>query len=207
MSTSLIESMSPTGRILQLWGPTGSGKTHVCLAMAADTLKAGGTVGWIDIHAAFLPYWARALGIDLESDRFDVFQVMDLSETVVIAKALLAAGVNLVVIDGVESCMTPPGKETLDDIWRTHLAEISSLLSTTGTTFVGTLSTHTGWSGAAVQKVGVEPAWKVYSSSRISLARGSTPGSYPYTIHKGPRQGETGILDLGMPSPHSGDSL
>lgn len=199
MSTALIESMNPTGRILQLWGPTGSGKTHVCMALAADTVKAGGTVGWIDIHAAFLPDWARALGIDLESDRFDVYQVMYLSETVEIAKALLIAGVDLVVIDGVESCMTPPGDETLDELWQGHLAEISAVLADSDSTFIGTLSTHTVWSGAAVEEVPEESAWKVYSSSRISLARGSDPGSYPYTIHKGPRQGETGILDLGMP--------
>lgn len=54
----------PKGKIVEAYGPFGSGKTSIFLSTAAQVQKAGKRVLWLDYEMAYNPMWARELGID-----------------------------------------------------------------------------------------------------------------------------------------------
>ena len=52
----------PRGRIAEIFGPESSGKTTLCLHIAAEAQKLGGTVAFIDMEHALDPAYASPLG-------------------------------------------------------------------------------------------------------------------------------------------------
>ena len=52
----------PRGRIIEVFGPEGSGKTTVCLHMIAEAQAKGGIAAFIDAEHALDPTYARELG-------------------------------------------------------------------------------------------------------------------------------------------------
>jgi recombination protein RecA len=56
----------PRGRVVEVFGPEGSGKTTLCLHVVAEAQKAGGAAAFIDVEHAFDPSWAKRLGVNLE---------------------------------------------------------------------------------------------------------------------------------------------
>src|ERR1039457_121309 len=62
----------PRGRIVELFGPSSSGKTTLALQIVARLQKDGCTAGWIDADYTFDPAYANALGVTL--DRLPVAQ-------------------------------------------------------------------------------------------------------------------------------------
>jgi recombination protein RecA len=57
----------PRGRIVEIYGPEGSGKTTVSLHVIAEAQKAGGLVSFIDAEHALDPTYAKALGVDIDN--------------------------------------------------------------------------------------------------------------------------------------------
>ena len=57
----------PRGRIIEIYGPESSGKTTLALHIVAEAQKRGGEVAFIDVEHALDPYYARALGVDIDS--------------------------------------------------------------------------------------------------------------------------------------------
>ena len=57
----------PRGRIVEIYGPEGSGKTSLTLHIIAEAQKAGGVAAFIDAEHALDPRYASALGIDLDN--------------------------------------------------------------------------------------------------------------------------------------------
>jgi recombination protein RecA len=57
----------PRGRIAEIFGPESSGKTTLCLHIAAEAQKLGGTVAFIDMEHALDPAYASRLGVDIEA--------------------------------------------------------------------------------------------------------------------------------------------
>ena len=57
----------PRGRIIEIYGPESSGKTTLALHIVAEAQKRGGEVAFIDAEHALDPYYARALGVDIDS--------------------------------------------------------------------------------------------------------------------------------------------
>jgi len=90
----------PRGRITEIFGPESSGKTTLCLHIAAEAQKLGGTVAFIDMEHALDPSYAVKLGVDVESllisqpDTGE--QALEITETLVRSGA-----VDLVIIDSV----------------------------------------------------------------------------------------------------------
>ncbi len=90
----------PRGRITEIFGPESSGKTTLCLHIAAEAQKLGGTVAFIDMEHALDPSYAGKLGVDVESllisqpDTGE--QALEITETLVRSGA-----VDLVIIDSV----------------------------------------------------------------------------------------------------------
>lgn len=55
----------PSGRITELLGPPSSGKTTAALQVAAELIKAGGHVMFLDYEQALDPVYCESLGIDI----------------------------------------------------------------------------------------------------------------------------------------------
>ena len=52
----------PQGRVVEVFGPEGSGKTTVCLHIIAEAQTKGGIAAFIDAEHALDPTYARELG-------------------------------------------------------------------------------------------------------------------------------------------------
>jgi recombination protein RecA len=55
----------PCGRITEIYGPEGVGKTTLALSVIAQAQAAGGSAGYIDTEHALDPGWAATTGVDL----------------------------------------------------------------------------------------------------------------------------------------------
>ena len=56
----------PRGRIVEVFGSEASGKTTLCLHIAAEAQKAGGTAAYIDVEHALDPGYAHRLGVKID---------------------------------------------------------------------------------------------------------------------------------------------
>src|SRR5450432_2221404 len=57
----------PRGRIVELFGPSSSGKTTLALQIVARLQKSGSTAAWLDAEHTFDPAYAQALGVAIEN--------------------------------------------------------------------------------------------------------------------------------------------
>jgi recombination protein RecA len=88
----------PRGRIVELFGGAGSGKTTLALQIVAAVQRAGGSAAWIDAEHAFDPAYANRLGVDIE--QLPVAQPATAEQAFEIARQLTMSGaVDLVTID------------------------------------------------------------------------------------------------------------
>jgi recombination protein RecA len=94
----------PRGRITDIYGPEGSGKTTLCLHTIAEAQKHGGFAAFIDTEHALDPDHAAKCGVDL--NRLYIAQPTTGEEALEIAEAMVRAGIELVVIDSAAS-LTP----------------------------------------------------------------------------------------------------
>ena len=90
----------PRGRITEIYGPESSGKTTLCLHLAAEAQKLGGTVAFIDMEHALDPAYAARLGVNIEallvSQPDTGEQALEICETLVRSGAI-----DLVIVDSV----------------------------------------------------------------------------------------------------------
>jgi recombination protein RecA len=90
----------PRGRITEIYGPEGSGKTTLCLHIIAETQRIGGTAAIVDVEHALDPAYAEVCGVDV--DGLYVSQPDTGEEALEIAEALIRSGaVDALVIDSV----------------------------------------------------------------------------------------------------------
>src|SRR5918996_5662274 len=90
----------PRGRIVEVYGPEGSGKTTVCLHVIAEAQRHGGIAAFIDAEHALDPAYAGVLGVDV--DELLVSQPDNGEQALEIADMLVRSGaLDLVVIDSV----------------------------------------------------------------------------------------------------------
>jgi recombination protein RecA len=90
----------PKGRIVEIYGPESSGKTTLALHVVAECQKKGGTAAYIDAEHAMDPYYARALGVDIDS--MLISQPDNGEQGLEICEALVRSGaVDVVVVDSV----------------------------------------------------------------------------------------------------------
>ncbi len=95
----------PRGRIVEVFGPEGSGKTTLALHAVAETQKAGGVAAFIDAEHALDPRLAASLGVDVPalylSQPDSGEQALDVAEILVRSNA-----VDIIVVDSV-AALTP----------------------------------------------------------------------------------------------------
>lgn len=90
----------PRGRITEVYGPEGSGKTTLCQHVIAEAQKRGGVAAFIDMEHALDPVYAEHCGIDV--DNLYIAQPDTGEQALEIAEALIRSGaVDVVVVDSV----------------------------------------------------------------------------------------------------------
>ena len=95
----------PRGRVIEIYGPEGSGKTTLTLSITAQVQKRGGVAAFIDAEHALDPAYSKKLGVKLEdlliSQPDSGEQALQIVEMLVRSNAL-----DLIVIDSV-AALTP----------------------------------------------------------------------------------------------------
>jgi recombination protein RecA len=90
----------PRGRVTEIYGPEGSGKTTVCQHMVAEAQKMGGVAAFIDMEHALDPLYAAKCGVDVEE--LYISQPDTGEQALEIAEALVRSGaVDIIVVDSV----------------------------------------------------------------------------------------------------------
>ncbi len=95
----------PKGRITEIYGPEGSGKTTLALHAIAEVQKQGGTVAFIDAEHALSIEYAKRIGVNTEEMLLS--QPDSGEQAMMIADALISSGkIDIVIIDSV-AALTP----------------------------------------------------------------------------------------------------
>ena len=116
----------PRGRIIEIFGPEGSGKTSVTLHIIAEAQKAGGVAAFIDAEHALDPKYANALGVNL--DDLLLSQPDTGEQTLEIAEVLVRSGaVDVIVVDSVAALV--PKAELDGDMGDSHMGLQARLMS------------------------------------------------------------------------------
>jgi recombination protein RecA len=171
----------PRGRIIEVFGPEGSGKTTVCLHMIAEAQRTGGIAAFIDAEHALDPTYARELGVNI--DELLVSQPDSGEQALEIADMLVRSGsLDLVVIDSVAALV--PRAEIEGEMGDTHVGLQARLMSQAMRKLAGTLSrfdTSAIFINQLREKIGVmfgSPettpggrALKFYSSVRLDVRK------------------------------------
>ncbi len=174
----------PKGRITEIFGPEGSGKTTLGQHIIAEVQKQGGTAAYIDAEHALDPTYAANCGVNV--DDLLISQPDTGEQALEITEALVrSAAIDLIVIDSVAALV--PRAEIEGEMGDAHVGLQARLMSQA----LRKLAAAIGKSGTAVifinqlrEKVGivfgnpeVTPggrALKFYSSIRIDLRRADT---------------------------------
>jgi recombination protein RecA len=116
----------PRGRITEIYGPEGSGKTTLCLHIIAEAQRMGGTSAIIDVEHALDPAYAEVCGVDVEE--LYIAQPDTGEEALEIAEALIRSGaVDVLVIDSVAALV--PRAEIEGDMGDSHPGLQARLMS------------------------------------------------------------------------------
>jgi recombination protein RecA len=171
----------PRGRVVEIFGPEASGKTTICLHLAAQVQAAGGTVAFIDAEHALDMKYAQALGV--RPDELYLSQPECGEQALEIAEAWVrSAAIDLVLVDSVaaltpraeiEGEMGDPQMGLQARLMSQALRKLTAPVASTGTTLMFTNQLR--------QKIGVmfgNPetttggnALKFYASVRLDIRR------------------------------------
>ncbi|HOD81478.1 MAG: recombinase A [Planctomycetes bacterium ADurb.Bin126] len=174
----------PCGRICELFGPEGSGKTTLALHVIASAQKGGGVAALIDAEHAFDPTWARKIGVNLE--QFLVSQPDTGEQALETCELLVRSNaVDVIVIDSVAALI--PRAEIEGEMGDSHVGLQARLMSQAMRKLTGAISksrTCVIFINQIRMKIGVmfgNPettpggnALKFYSSVRVDIRRIST---------------------------------
>jgi recombination protein RecA len=171
----------PKGRVVEVYGPEGSGKTTVCLHVIAEAQAKGGIAAFIDAEHALDPTYARTLGVNI--DELLVSQPDNGEQALEIADLLVRSGaIDLVVIDSVAALV--PRAEIEGGMGDSHVGLQARLMSQAMRKLSGSLSrfdTTAMFINQLREKIGVmfgNPettpggrALKFYSSVRLDVRK------------------------------------
>ena len=116
----------PRGRIVELFGPEGSGKTTVALHVIAESQKVGGVAAFIDAEHALDPIYARNLGVNI--DELLVSQPDTGEQALEIADMLIRSGaIDVLCVDSVAALV--PRAELEGEMGDAHVGLQARLMS------------------------------------------------------------------------------
>ena len=116
----------PRGRITEIYGPESSGKTTLCLHVAAEAQQAGGICAFIDMEHALDPAYAEKIGVDIQqlyvSQPDTGEQALEITEHLVRSGAL-----DVIIIDSVAALV--PRAEIEGEMGDSHVGLQARLMS------------------------------------------------------------------------------
>ena len=171
----------PRGRVTEIYGPEGSGKTTLCQHIVAEAQRAGGVAAYIDMEHALDPLYAAKCGVNV--DDLYISQPDTGEQALEIAEALTRSGaMDVIIVDSVAALV--PKAEIEGEMGDSHpglqarlmsqaLRKLSGAIKTSNTAMVFTNQLR--------QKIGVmygSPetttggmALKFYASVRLDIRR------------------------------------
>ena len=162
----------PRGRVVEIYGPEGSGKTTLALHAVASAQKAGGIAAFVDAEHALDPEYAKNLGVD--TDALLVSQPDTGEQALEIADMLIRSGaIDVVVIDSVAALV--PRAEIEGEMGDSHVGLQARLMSQALRKLAGALNqtkTTAIFINQLREKVGVMFGCMSYST-RVTLADGT----------------------------------
>lgn len=183
----------PQGRIFNLYGHEGSGKTTLSLTTVAQVCASGGSCCYIDFENAIVPEYAAALGVPIEDpSKFVLLAPETLEDGLKVMYLMLAEGVDLIVIDSVGAAVPKiefekTGKDVekhakvgeIARLWSSHLPKIKQMAAKNNTTIIGISQIRDkigamGYGVEATTTVQGGKAWRFYSALRMRLKRVQT---------------------------------
>jgi recombination protein RecA len=171
----------PRGRITEVYGPEGSGKTTVCQHIVAQAQKHGGVAAFIDMEHALDPSYVAQCGVDIES--LYISQPDTGEQALEIAEALIRSGaVDVIVVDSVAALV--PRAEIEGEMGDSHpglqarlmsqaLRKLSGVikLSNTVMIFTNQLRMKIGVLFGSPETTSGGRALKFYASVRLDVRR------------------------------------
>ena len=169
----------PRGRIIEIFGPEGSGKTTLAIHVIAEAQKNGGICAIIDAEHAFDRFYAEKLGVDVNN--LLISQPDTGEQALDIAEQLINSGaIDVLVVDSV-AALTP--KEEIEGVMGDKkvglqarlmsmaLRKLTGVISKTGTCciFINQLRDKIGISYGNPETTTGGHALKFYSSVRLDV--------------------------------------
>jgi recombination protein RecA len=171
----------PRGRVIEIFGPEGSGKTTVSLHILAEAQKQGGVGAFVDAEHALDPDWAKRIGVDMEN--LLISQPDSGEQALQIIETLVRSGeVDVIVVDSVAALV--PQAEIAGEMGEFQiglqarlmsqcLRKLSGIISKTKTVVIFLNQTRMKigvmWGNPETTPGGL--ALKFYASVRIDLRR------------------------------------
>ena len=173
----------PRGRIIEIFGHEGTGKTTLALHIVAEAQKLGGTAVFIDVEHALDTTYARNIGVNMEN--LLIAQPDAGEQALEIVETLIRSGaIDIVVVDSV-AALTPQA-EIEGEMGDAHVGLLPRLMSKALRKLSGVTNksrTCVIFTNQIRQKIGImfgNPdttpgglALKFHASVRLELRRGS----------------------------------
>jgi recombination protein RecA len=116
----------PRGRIIEIFGHEGTGKTTLALHIVAEAQKLGGIAAFIDVEHALDTTYARSIGVNLENVL--ISQPDSGEQALEIVETLIRSGaIDVVIIDSV-AALTPQA-EVEGEMGDAHVGLLPRLMS------------------------------------------------------------------------------
>ncbi|MCB4757117.1 MAG: recombinase RecA [Elusimicrobia bacterium] len=171
----------PRGRVVEIFGPESSGKSTLCLSIAAQAQKQGGTAAYIDAEHAMDPLYAKKLGVDI--DNLLISQPDSGEQALEITEQLVRSGaVDIIIIDStaalvprseIEGEMGQPSVGVQARMMSQALRKLTAILgkSKTCIVFINQLRQKIGVFYGNPETTPGGLALKFYSSVRLDIRR------------------------------------
>lgn len=173
----------PRGRIIEIFGHEGTGKTTLALHIVAEAQKLGGTAVFIDVEHALDTTYARSIGVNMEN--LLIAQPDAGEQALEIVETLIRSGaIDIVVVDSV-AALTPQA-EIEGEMGDAHVGLLPRLMSKALRKLSGVTNksrTCVIFTNQIRQKIGImfgNPdttpgglALKFHASVRLELRRGT----------------------------------
>jgi recombination protein RecA len=171
----------PRGRVTEIYGPEGSGKTTLCQHIVAEAQRMGGVAAFIDMEHALDPIYAAKCGVDV--DELYISQPDTGEQALEIAEALVRSGaVDVIVVDSVAALV--PRAEIEGEMGDSHpglqarlmsqaLRKLSGAIKTSNTAMVFTnqLRQKIGVMFGSPETTSGGMALKFYATVRLDIRR------------------------------------
>lgn len=102
----------PVGKVIEIYGDAGSGKTTLALSIAKQAQKRGAVL-YIDADHGLSPYMLNSMGID--TDKFYTANVLTMEDALEIC-TIAAKGFSLIIIDSI-AALCPAGESSMGDYY------------------------------------------------------------------------------------------